>query len=167
MLNHNQQLVQKENRKKANEQFEAAKSLKKSQDEQNNQILLSKKNNNDSIVSKRDKFFDSIESNENIQESLTNMCNHLQEFTQATGVYVVSLTQKSRKAKETDKIEEVLTTDLKTLKFYATNDNHKFLLKKEHDINTLTGSLFEKKATEEQADDAGEDGEAKTTKKLI
>ena len=105
MLNHNQQLVQKENRKKANEQFEEAKSLKKSQDDQNNQILLSKKNNNDSIVSKRDKFFESIESNENIQESLTSMCNHLQEFTQATGVYVVSLTQKSRKAKETDNLD--------------------------------------------------------------
>jgi hypothetical protein len=40
-------------------------------------------------------------------------------------------------------------------------------LKKEHDINTLTGGLFEKKVTEEQADDAGEEGEAKAVKKLI
>lgn len=41
------------------------------------------------------------------------------------------------------------------------------MLKKEHDINTLTGGLFEKKVTEEQADDAGEEGEAKAVKKLI
>jgi len=40
-------------------------------------------------------------------------------------------------------------------------------LKKDHDINTLTGGLFEKKNVEEQADDTGEEGEAKAVRKLI
>lgn len=71
-------------------------------------------------------------------------------------------------AKDGDKVEEVLTTDAKTLKFFATNDDHAFLLKKDHDINTLTGQLFEKKNTGEDAgEDAGEEGEAKAVKKLI
>lgn len=116
-MNHNQQLVKKEQLKKANEQFEETKAVKKRQDELLNDQAESIKKNNESILNKRDKFFDSIENNENLQESLTNMCNHLKEFTGATGVYVVCQTLKSRVAKETDKIEETLTTDLKTIKF--------------------------------------------------
>lgn len=60
--------------------------IKKAQDQKISQEADAIKNNNDSIINKRDKFFDSIENNENLQESLTNMCNHLKEFTSATGV---------------------------------------------------------------------------------
>lgn len=111
---------------------------------------------------------DSITDNENLQEAITHMCDHLKEFTGSTGVYVVSLAQKTRMAKDSDKIEEVLTTDAKTLRFFASNNDHTFLLKKDHDINTLTGQLFEKKNVGEDAqEDAGEEGEAKAVKKLI
>jgi len=160
--------VQKDKLKEANKIFEQAKKSKQDADTQLKSKEEEVKKNLSEIQKKRDTFMDTITDNENLQESITHMCNHLKEFTGATGVYVVSLAQKTRMAKDGDKIEEVLTTDAKTLKFFATNDDHTFLLKKDHDINTLTGQLFEKKNTGEDAvEDAGEEGEAKAVKKLI
>lgn len=167
-MNYNQQIVQKQNLVEANQKFEEAKQAKQNEDAEIKSNEESVKKNFNEIVKKRDTFMDSITDNENLQESITQMCNHLKEFTGSTGVYVVSLSQKTRMAKDSDKIEEVLTTDAKTLKFFATNDDHTFLLKKDHDINTLTGGLFEKKNTGEDAvEETGEEGEAKAVKKLI
>lgn len=59
------------------------------------------------------------------------------------------LTKQSVKSKPTDSIfESVLNQEVPKLRFYATCHDHTFLMKHESDLNTVTGSLFEKKVDE-------------------
>jgi len=67
-------------------------------------------------------------------------------------------TKQTRKAKDSDSIEENLQAENAALRFIATSANQKWLLQKEHDIKSLTGQLFFAKKEDEEVPQEEEEG---------
>jgi len=76
------------------------------------------------------------------------------------------MTKQTRRAKDTDSIEENLQGDGLALRFIATSSNQKWLLQKEHDINSLTGQLFAPKKEEEEKPEEEEEGSKAKSKTI-
>lgn len=96
-----------------------------------------------------------------------DVCEHIKNYVHATGVYFVHQQKATRKSRDVDSIEENLfNNEVNALRFYATNKDHTFLLKEEHDMNSITGSLFEKKQEEVVAEDEEQEGGVKVKSKV-
>lgn len=99
---------------------------------------------------------------------MDKVCEHVKEYCKASGAQFVLHTRPAKKAKDSDPIDDVVyTSDTHIIKFQATNEDHKYLLQTEHNINTLTGGLFEKKNKDEEPEVKDEEEETKVKVKTI
>jgi len=63
---------------------------------------------------------------------------------------------------ETDPVgTSLVNEDMPSLRFVSTNEDHAFLLQSEHDVSSITYSLFQNKAEEVQQGEEGEGEEKK------
>jgi len=94
---------------------------------------------NQGIHKKRTDFLESFRRNDHGVENLNPLCEHIQEFVGATGFYVVRATHQIRLAEEEDPLGTSLKNEeVPSLRFVASNSDHEFLLKSEHDVHSLT-----------------------------
>jgi len=166
-LNHNKSKKSNEQINKERIDHEILLMNHKRELENQKQLNDQKEKEKNDINNVRNKYVEFVEKSDSVVSNLDLVCEHLKEYTNATGVYIVKYTKKQKKANDNDPCEESVFTNENTLRFVATNKDHRFLLTEEPNLDSIVGNLFEKKENDQDKEVEEEENQQKNKLKSI